>query len=61
MVGLALDFCVQYTAIDSAKLGYTTFVIKNATKPVDIGSSVKDTLNNFQKHKVNFGTLEGFI
>ncbi|MBF96707.1 MAG: hypothetical protein CFH34_00230 [Alphaproteobacteria bacterium MarineAlpha9_Bin4] len=61
VVGLALDFCVQYTAIDSAKLGYKTFVIKNATKPVDIGSSVKDTLNNFKKHKVNFGNLDGFI
>ena len=31
VAGLALDFCVQYTAIDSAKLGYRTYVLKDAT------------------------------
>ncbi len=61
VVGLALDFCVQYTAIDSTKLGYETYVIENATLPVSIGNSVKDALNNFKEHKVNFGKLEEFI
>ena len=49
MAGLALDFCVQYTAIDSAKLGYRTYVLKDATLPVDIGDSVEKTIENFKK------------
>ncbi len=32
--GLALDYCVKGTALDSSKLGYKTIVIKEATKPV---------------------------
>ena len=61
VVGLALDFCVQYTAIDSANLGYSTYVIKNATYPVSIGDSVEDTIENFKKNNVGFGSLEEFI
>ena len=61
VVGLALDFCVQYTAIDSANLGYETYVIENATLPVSIGDSVKDALNNFKEHKVNFGKLDELL
>ena len=61
VVGLALDFCVQYTAIDSAKLGYKTYVIKDATLPVNIGNSVKDTINNFKEHNVKFGRLDNFL
>ena len=61
VVGLALDFCVQFTAIDSVKLGYETFVIEDATLPVDIGNSVEDTLENFRSNKIKFGKLEKFI
>ena len=61
VVGLALDFCVQYTAIDSANLGYKTFVIQNATLPVNIGNSVQETINNFKKNNVGYGELEEFI
>ena len=61
VVGLALDFCVQYTALDSVRLGYKTYVIKNATLPVDIGDSVEQTINNFEKNDVKYGKLEEFI
>ena len=61
IVGLALDFCVQYTAIDSVMLGYSTFVIKDATLPVNIGDSVKQTINNFKKNNIGFGKIEEFI
>ena len=60
-MGLALDFCVHYTAIDSANLGYDTYVIKNATLPVNIGNSVKETIENLKKNKVSFGKLDSFI
>lgn len=38
---LVLDFCVVYIAFDAKKLGFDTFVIKEATLPVDIVDSVK--------------------
>jgi len=34
--GLAADFCVKYTAIDAAELGYKTYLIKNATRAVNL-------------------------
>ena len=61
VVGLALDFCVQFTAIDSVNLGYETFVIEDATLPVDIENSVEETLENFKSNKIKFGKLEKFI
>jgi nicotinamidase-related amidase len=35
VVGLAADYCVKFTAIDSAKEGFKTWVIGDATKAVD--------------------------
>ncbi len=61
VAGLALDFCVQYTAIDSSQLGYDTFVIKDATLPVNIGNSVEQTMENFKKNKIGFGKIEELI
>jgi nicotinamidase/pyrazinamidase len=34
--GLATDYCVKYTAIDAAKLGYETYLIEDACKGVNI-------------------------
>ncbi|TKX23240.1 nicotinamidase [Elsinoe australis] len=33
-VGLAYDYCVKCTAIDAAKEGFTTYVVKDASRPV---------------------------
>ncbi|XP_054716368.1 nicotinamidase-like [Uloborus diversus] len=33
--GLALDFCVAYTALDALELGYATVVVENATRGTD--------------------------
>jgi nicotinamidase-related amidase len=32
--GLAYDFCVGWTALDSAKNGYNTYVIKDASRAI---------------------------
>ena len=61
VVGLALDFCVHFTALDSAMLGYKTNVIKDATLPVDIGDSVQKTIESFKKNNIGYGKLEDFI
>lgn len=35
IVGLALDYCVYNTAVDSMALGFTTHIIRQGTMPVD--------------------------
>ena len=59
--GLALDFCVNYTAIDAKNLGFETIVIKGATLPVNIGNSVKDTLQGFKDKGIHYGGLKNYI
>ena len=36
IVGLATDYCVKFTALDSVKEGFKTFVIKDAIKGVNV-------------------------
>jgi nicotinamidase/pyrazinamidase len=36
VVGLALDYCVKYTALDAQRLGYETTVIVDATRAVNL-------------------------
>ncbi|WNJ16829.1 bifunctional nicotinamidase/pyrazinamidase [Pontibacter sp. G13] len=36
VVGLATDYCVKFTALDSLKLGFETFVIEDATRSVNL-------------------------
>jgi nicotinamidase/pyrazinamidase len=35
IVGLALDYCVKYTALDAASLGFTTRVLLQGSRPVE--------------------------
>ena len=42
LVGLATDFCVAYSAIDAAKLGFAVTVLEGACRAIDLdGSLVK--------------------
>lgn len=36
ITGLALDYCIKYTALDALSLGFETFLIVDATKPVNL-------------------------
>ncbi|MCZ0963027.1 bifunctional nicotinamidase/pyrazinamidase [Paracoccus benzoatiresistens] len=38
-VGLAHDFCVAWSAIDAAKLGFAATVIEDATRAIDLNGS----------------------
>jgi nicotinamidase-related amidase len=51
--GLALDYCVKFTAIDAAKAGYETYVIEDATKAVDQSEEgLKKTRRELVEHGV---------
>lgn len=41
VVGIATDFCVAWTAMDAAKLGFKSFVIADATKGIDLNGSLQ--------------------
>ncbi|WP_173912539.1 bifunctional nicotinamidase/pyrazinamidase [Acinetobacter sp. Marseille-Q1618] len=41
IVGIATDFCVAWSAIDAAKLGFDTYVISDATKAIDLHGSLQ--------------------
>jgi nicotinamidase/pyrazinamidase len=40
VTGLATDFCVAWTALDARKLGFTTYVVENATRAIDLNGSL---------------------
>ena len=40
MVGLATDFCVNYSAQDAAKLGYKVSVFEKMCRSIDINGSL---------------------
>jgi nicotinamidase/pyrazinamidase len=40
VAGLATDFCVAWTAMDARKLGFTTYVIEDATRAIDLNGSL---------------------
>lgn len=39
VVGLALDYCVKFTALDSKELGFETFLITDGTKAVNLNEN----------------------
>lgn len=47
VVGLALDFCVRYSAEDARRAGFDVVVIEDACRGIDVEGSVKATLASF--------------
>lgn len=41
IVGIATDFCVAWTAMDAAKLGFKTYVVADACKGIDLQGSLQ--------------------
>ena len=40
LAGLALDFCVSWSAVDAARHGFTTYVIEDACRAIDVDGSL---------------------
>ena len=40
LVGLATDYCVAYSALDAARLGFRVTVLQGATRPIDLNGSL---------------------
>lgn len=52
IVGLATDYCVRYSAVDAARLGYEVEVILSACRAIDLDGSLKAALDDMQVHGV---------
>ncbi len=40
LVGLATDYCVAYSALDAARLGFQAIVLEGATRAIDLNGSL---------------------
>lgn len=47
IAGLALDFCVRYTAEDAQAEGFVTLVVEDACRAIDVGGSLAATWQCF--------------
>ena len=52
MVGLATDFCVRFSAIDAAKLGFGVTVLEGACCAIDMDGSLDDARKDMLDHGV---------
>ncbi|MCA0271148.1 MAG: bifunctional nicotinamidase/pyrazinamidase [Proteobacteria bacterium] len=46
--GLATDFCVAYSAIDAARLGFAVTVLEGACRAIDLNGSLAAALNDMR-------------
>lgn len=49
LVGLATDFCVNYSAVDAAQLGYTVTVMTSLCRGIDFDGSLDAALGTMAK------------
>jgi nicotinamidase/pyrazinamidase len=55
MVGLALDFCVNYSAVDAAKLGFDVTVRQDLCRAIDVGGSLAAAVEGMTAAGVTLG------
>ena len=49
LCGLATDYCVAWSALDAAKLGYATTVVLSACRAIDLEGSLSKQIENMSK------------
>ena len=53
LVGLATDYCVAFSAVDAAKLGYSVTVRLDMARAIDNGGSLNSAMDRMSKAGVN--------
>ena len=56
IVGLATDFCVRFSAVDAAKLGFAVTVDLAACRGIDIEGSMDAAMDDMRGHSIQFLT-----
>ena len=52
LVGLATDYCVAYSALDAAKLGFTATVLMGACRAIDLNGSLAEAKDKMRAASV---------
>lgn len=61
VVGIATDFCVAWTALDAAALGFVCTVIMDATAPIDVDGSLERAKAQMSEQGVKFALAKDFL
>ncbi|WP_416769012.1 bifunctional nicotinamidase/pyrazinamidase [Pseudomonas sp. RHF3.3-3] len=54
LVGLALDYCVAWSALDARAAGFTTFLVPDACRAIDLDGSLKRAMGEMEAAGVQF-------
>ncbi|MFW1953436.1 bifunctional nicotinamidase/pyrazinamidase [Acinetobacter beijerinckii] len=60
IVGIATDYCVAWTALDAAEMGYHTYVIEDACKAINLNGSLDNAWREMTKkgiHRIHSSQL----
>ncbi|WP_343580439.1 bifunctional nicotinamidase/pyrazinamidase [Acinetobacter sp.] len=60
IVGIATDFCVAWTALDAVQMGFTTYVIEDACKAIDLNGSLQSACQSMLAQgvqRIHSGTI----
>ena len=55
LVGLATDYCVAYSALDAAKLGFSATVLMDACRAIDLNGSLSEATAKMRAAGVTLG------
>lgn len=58
IAGLALDFCVRYSAEDAVDEGFRPTVVEDACAAIDLGGSCAPTRASFQERGINVVNMD---
>jgi nicotinamidase/pyrazinamidase len=58
IAGLAMDFCVHWSAVDGRKLGYDVFVIKDASRGIDTRGAMDAAMRRMRESGARLITSE---
>ena len=61
VVGLALDYCVRFSAEDARRSGFEVVVIEDACRGIDLDGSVAATHRSCREHSIAVVGLEAFL
>lgn len=61
VAGLALDFCVRFSAEDARKAGFEVAVIEDACRGIDLDGSVAATHRSFEERGISVISFEAFL
>jgi len=61
MTGLALDFCVRYSAEDARKAGLEVAVVEDACRGIDLDGSMVATHHSFKAMGIPVVSIEAFF